>query len=384
MGPMDPITITRTNLTQTLRKAGLALPSTVLDIPFIAEQLMESGSRGDSRNIGEIWREEEDIIENIENKEEIEVMKDFKVQKKEFVASNMEEIFTEAEFVEKRGLRGKYRWKNGLTVVEEVLEECPTDIENVQPNAGRGSDEDESEVLSSSWRRDSDRVGTLDREVEENQVDFDLGAEIGKRGENIEASWDKDIVNRGWLPPKIPSSLDFVCVCSHVDYNGILSVSTKDQVENRKFINLVLEKKYLGSKPSSRDKDWEAGEACIAIFPLDMKWYRATVISTDISRARVKVLFVDYGNESWCKEEDLRRNLYITVELPIQSFTVQMEEVISGNSVEWTIDKLDLLSYNLIDRELKVKLDKVYTSLPLVGRVEYTVDIGRMISDGKI
>ena len=61
-----------------------------------------------------------------------------------------------------------------------------------------------------------------------------------------------------------------------------------------------------------------------------------------------------------------------------------MEELISGNSVEWTIDKLDLLSYNLIDRELHVKLDKVYTSLPLVGRVEYTVDIGRMISDGKI
>ena len=167
-----------------------------------------------------------------------------------------------------------------------------------------------------------------------------------------------------------------------MDYNGILSVSTKDQVENRKLINLVLETKYLGSKPSSRDKDWEAGDACIAIFNLDRKWYRATVISIDKSRARVKVLFVDYGNQSWCKEEDLRGNLSFAVDIPIQSFTIQLGGEISGKCVEWTNEKLDILNNYLTDRELHVKLDKVNTSLPLVGKVEYHEDIWQKIIDG--
>ena len=57
MGPMDPITTTRINLTHTLRMAGLALPRTILDIPFICKHLKENGSRGDVRNIKETWRE---------------------------------------------------------------------------------------------------------------------------------------------------------------------------------------------------------------------------------------------------------------------------------------------------------------------------------------
>ena len=79
----------------------------------------------------------------------------------------------------------------------------------------------------------------------------------------------------------------------------------------------------------------------------------------------------------------MRRNLLWTVELPIQSLTVQVET--PGNSVEWTLDLLNVLHLKLVDKELVVRrLDKVFASLPMAGRVEYLFDIGRIVKSGKL
>ena len=108
MGPMDPITTTRINLTHTLRMAGLALPRTILDIPFICKHLKENGSGGDVRNIKETWREEEeqDDIENIEDRDKIVAIHELKFQK--LVVVNEGENFADMGIVEERGLRGKH------------------------------------------------------------------------------------------------------------------------------------------------------------------------------------------------------------------------------------------------------------------------------------
>ena len=246
-----------------------------------------------------------------------------------------------------------------LEIIEEIWESdwgvrdqamAWTKLEWFQWRQSRGSDlgvrdvEVDTEVSSSSSRQENEMVGP----------------EIELKGKTI-----------GWLPPDIPSVKDFRCVCSYVDYNVILSVSTKEQVETRRQINTVLENYYVGSEPSSTDKDWVSGERCIARFMLDGKWYRATVVTTDITRVWVLVLFVDYGNMEWCKEEELRRNVLFMAELPIQSLTVQLET--PGYSVEWTVDLLNVLHLKLVDKELVVRLDKdkVFTCLPLAGRVEH-------------
>ena len=264
-----------------------------------------------------------------------------------------------------------------------TLENYNPKLETIEDEGSMEENNDQSIDLSNAqwfqWlqSKGSD-LGVRDVEVDTevssvgNKVNFDVVPEFEVKGETI-----------GWLPPDIPRVMDFRCVCSYVDYNGILSVSTEEQVETRLLINMWLENYYIGSEPSSSDKDWVAGERCIARFILDGMWYRATVVTADISRVWVLVLFVDYGNMEWCKEEDLRRDVRCMEELPIQSLTVQVET--PGNSVEWTLDLLNVLHLKLVDKELVVRrLDKVFASLPMAGRVEYLFDIGQMVKSGKL
>ena len=158
-----------------------------------------------------------------------------------------------------------------------------------------------------------------------------VGPEIELKGKTI-----------GWLPPDIPSVKDFRCVCSY----------------------------------------WVSGERCIARFMLDGKWYRAAVVTTDITRVWVLVLFVDNGNMEWCKEEELRRNVLFMAELPIQSLTVQLETPGYSPEIWRKLDSANVVHMKLVDnKELVLRLDKDRVSACLrgAGRVEYEFDIGRIV-----
>ena len=130
-----------------------------------------------------------------------------------------------------------------------------------------------------------------------------------------------------------------ICECSHIEWDGCLSVSTEDQLEKKQLIFLVLETKYSNSRAGPMDKDWMVGEACIVNWDVDKKWYRAEVHIVKRCKKKVWVHFVDYGSFSWCHERDLRRELFM-VELPIQSMTLKMEGVVPVNSMQWTKDVL--------------------------------------------
>ena len=205
--------------------------------------------------------------------------------------------------------------------------------------------------------------------LESGVTDVEIAKEVGTL----------DCHSIGWRPANIPIVKDFRVVCSYVGYNGILSVSTIEQVNTRKLIDSYLDMIYSGSKPSSTDKDWVEGERCVARY-VDGKWYRANVISSDISSATVKVVFVDYGNEELCSGEDLRRNVFCTADIPIQSLTLQMKGGKPGKSVVWTVELLTKLHNHLVEKELYVRLEKVFTCLPLAGSVEFVFDIGKMLN----
>ena len=116
-------------------------------------------------------------------------------------------------------------------------------------------------------------------------------------------------------------------------------VSTEAQMEKKRLISLVLENKYKNNTAGPMDKDWMVGEACIANWNVDKKWYRAEVWIMKRRKKQVWVHFVDYGSFYCCHQKELRRNLFMT-DMPIQSVTLKMEGVVPLNSMQWTKDGL--------------------------------------------
>ena len=419
-GPMSPAIATKMDLSESLHYEGLAFTSKELEKPIYVENIIDNGCRGGDNVIGELCENEVYVDNDFEYENGIQRMKNIKVENKDsdversfddvnvvgsvigngndkeeegarsvgdgyikdLGVSNDDVISCKEDCVEKIGLRGELNGKKGLSVVDEGRDYI--DIENFETNDRSRSKDGGSVVLSSSWTSDNDRFGSKSREVGEKQVYFVSGSQVGNIGESFDWCLGKDIPKNGWIPSKKPCSLEFFCECTFVDYRGILSVSTKEQVLNRNFINLILHKAYYGSKFTSEENAWNVGDACVAMSYLDMKWYRGTVMSTDKETAQVRVLFVDYGNRSWCNEKDVRGILSFSKDIPIQSFTIKLGGEMAGKCGEWTKEKLDILSKLLTEGELYVKLSNVNTSVPLVEKVEFHENILQKIIDGNI
>ena len=222
-------------------------------------------------------------------------------------------------------------------------------------------------------------IGSLDEDIV--QAFACLGLESGVRDVEIsEEDGSLECNSTGWRSAIIPDVKEFRVLCSYVGYDGNLSVSSFEQVRTRKLIDSYLDSMYSGSEPSPSDKDWVVGERCVAKFN-DEKWYRANVISFDVSSPLVKVVFVDYGNEEFCSGENLRRNVFCTSDIPIQSLTIEMKGVKDEKTIVLSDELVTKLHNYLIEKELYVRLDKESKCLPLVGSVGMVQDIGKMFND---
>ena len=222
-------------------------------------------------------------------------------------------------------------------------------------------------------------IGLLDEDIVEAFASFGLESFV----RDVEVSGDDESIEcnlTGWRSAIIPDVKEFRVLCSYVGYDGNLSVSSFEQVRTRKLIDSYLDSMYSGSEPSLSDKDWVVGERCVAKF-YDEKWYRGNVISCDVSSPLVKVVFVDYGNEEFCSGENLRRNVFCTSDIPIQSLTIEMKGVKDEKSIVWSVELVTKLHNYLVEKELYVRLEKELKCLPLVGSVGIVHDIGKMFNE---
>ncbi len=72
-----------------------------------------------------------------------------------------------------------------------------------------------------------------------------------------------------------------------------------------------------------------AGQACVAQFTQDNKWYRAQIHNRDEDNNTVEVYYVDYGNRETLPESQLRRLLpqRSFMSLPTQAVTCALSGV---------------------------------------------------------
>jgi len=87
-----------------------------------------------------------------------------------------------------------------------------------------------------------------------------------------------------------------------------------------------------------------------------------------LDEGEVKVRFVDYGTETWCRVDDLRKQLYMT-EYPIQSITVKLKKIQPWEGDKWTESALEHLHRTVVDQVVKVEVTELGSSLPLEARV---------------
>ena len=196
-------------------------------------------------------------------------------------------------------------------------------------------------------------------------------------GDN-EAEVKEDASGSCWLSAKYPTSSEFAGSVSHVDWDCHLYLSSMEEhQDNLRIIGSVLDSKYADSSPSPHDLQWSVGEACIAKFCLDKKWYRGVVLEVrDMAQCLVK--FVDYGSEELCKPENMRKGLFMT-DIPVQCFTVQMD--IDPITSKWEEGVLNFIHKTVIDRLMQVIIIGDQKVFPLMVKMvtQAGLDVGELL-----
>ena len=162
----------------------------------------------------------------------------------------------------------------------------------------------------------------------------------------------------------------------HVDWDGVLTVSTVQQQEVMVWLSAVLESRLSDTKLGER-MGWRVGQRCVAVFPLDERWHRGLVRA--LGEGQAYVTFVDYGSTSWCSLDKLRNDIS-TQETPVQCHTLRLAGIRPRNLKKWDRKTLDLLHRILVDQELEVNVAGPLTCLPQVAIVHLNgVDINQML-----
>ncbi|CAG9579818.1 unnamed protein product [Danaus chrysippus] len=107
-------------------------------------------------------------------------------------------------------------------------------------------------------------------------------------------------------------------------------------------------------------------KACVALFPEDGQWYRASILQYSKLSNRVKVKYVDYGNIQVLSLSDVREIDKKYIELPPANLTVTLH----GVKLNPSIDKdylVKLYEQTFLDKEpFDVKIIDIIDSIPSV------------------
>ena len=155
-----------------------------------------------------------------------------------------------------------------------------------------------------------------------------------------------------WMPPIPFQSSRFSAIATHVSDDGLVYLHdlkfspllTEIRVNMTKYFNLL--------PPTPSDTRWSIGDVCTVRYYLDQNWYRGVV--TGVKPQSIKVLMIDYGNEEECAPNDLyKRAMYINV--PPFANKIALYGV-SPPSGKWLTGDVDLLHFNIVEKEIDVEL----------------------------
>ena len=117
------------------------------------------------------------------------------------------------------------------------------------------------------------------------------------------------------------------------------------------------------------------GELCCTQFTVDNSWYRAAV--QEVSESRMKVVFVDYGNEDEVAVDSIRRMTPSFTQLPIQARECFLEGIQPASGSSWSTEAVNFLNERLLahpPRPFFAKIDSTERSRCPLGVELFEVD----------
>jgi len=154
---------------------------------------------------------------------------------------------------------------------------------------------------------------------------------------------------QNWLEhPKLKLNSQLLSCATHVDWDGFIYLNLNSSIRRLNSINEEINTEYQDSSQTEEDKFWSEGQAAIAKWHVDNKWYRASVLSVHPNRCKAKL--VDYGTEETFLFTSMRKKT-MHQDVPVQCFRFKLENICPVDEV-WSEDKLIEFHELVVDKEV--------------------------------
>ncbi|KAF6213030.1 hypothetical protein GE061_010744 [Apolygus lucorum] len=165
-----------------------------------------------------------------------------------------------------------------------------------------------------------------------------------------------------WPRADTPKELTFIAKVTYVGSNcDVWIQDSKNVTVSLNVINQEASKMCEGTETPFPPIAWEVGDICLGKFHLDGKWYRSEILKLDALPSRHLVRFVDYGNEEYLSNEELRRPDGITLR-PIQSHTCYFDNLSPVGDI-WPANHIDEIHKMIVDQHVVISLRELGNDL---------------------
>uniref|UniRef100_A0A0K8SV12 RING finger protein 17 n=1 Tax=Lygus hesperus TaxID=30085 RepID=A0A0K8SV12_LYGHE len=171
-----------------------------------------------------------------------------------------------------------------------------------------------------------------------------------------------DVVRITWPPAEPLMSMKFMAKVTYVGSNCDIWVQDPLNVTEMLIgINEEATKLCEGTEPLYPPVQWSVGDICLGKFHLDNKWYRAEITKVYATASHHLVKFVDYGNEEYLKDEEIRLADGITIR-PLQSHICYFDNLAPVGDT-WPASHIDAIHALLVDKHVGIELRRLANGL---------------------
>ncbi|KAM7308903.1 RING finger protein 17 isoform X2 [Ixodes scapularis] len=185
----------------------------------------------------------------------------------------------------------------------------------------------------------------------------DLSSEDGELDSFRLIHDDTDPVD--WLERPFPAEKQLLVMPSHIDEDAVIYVQVlgKD-IELYKAMKEALTDTY-SELPAQQHKTLRLGQACVARYSLDEKYYRAKILNS--GEKGIEVRFVDYGTTEYVNPDFIFPELMFE-DVPKLCIEVEFYGLKPfSTSGRWPLTVLDTLHYMLVEQNCSMVVKKLPT-----------------------